>query len=91
MAEVVGADHAGLVDDHQVEMAEFEGTVLQAVQGFGDGVSGVAGAFAHRNVDGLPGRRKNQNLPVAAARHGGQWRDPTQNYPAGHYPPHREG
>ena len=50
----------------------FEGAVLQAVQGFGDGVAGVAGAFAHRDIDGLTGRRQDQNLPVAAARHGGQ-------------------
>ena len=78
LAQIVGADHAGLIDDHQVEMAEFEGTVLQAVQGFGDGVAGVAGAFAHRDIDGLAGRRQHQDLPgrrraaAASARIEGQ-------------------
>ena len=44
----------------------------QELEGFGDRQAVVSGAFAHRDVDGLPGGRQHQHCPpwrrCAAAR-----------------------
>ena len=68
--QIVGADHGGFVDHDQVEVAQCEGAVVQFMEGFGDGVAGVAGALADGDVDGGAGRGQHKNAGgVAAARH----------------------
>ena len=53
VAEIVGADHAGLIDHHQIQMGQLQVSSL-TIEGFGDGVAGVAGALADGDVDGFP-------------------------------------
>ncbi len=52
-----GADHGGLINHHQVQMPECEAAILERVEDFDDGVSRVAGAFAHGDVDRPPEAR----------------------------------
>ena len=45
--------------------------VAQQLEGFGDRVALVSGAFAHGDVDGLAGRRQHQHRAAVAAVRGG--------------------
>ena len=53
-----------------VVRAELQFVVAQQLQGFGDGQALVSGAFAHRDVDGLAGRRQHQHRAAVAAVRG---------------------
>lgn len=63
-AQIIGADHGGLVDHHQVEMPQGEGALVKFVEGYGDGVAGVAGTTTGRASTTLPVGAKTRTRPV---------------------------
>jgi hypothetical protein len=62
LLEIGGADHGRLVDHHECRAAELKAVVLNEVKCFGDGQPAVSGAFGHRLVDRLTGRRKHEHV-----------------------------
>ena len=71
-AQVLGADHAGLVDDDHGVGVEDLLAALEAAQQRVQGGPVVAGLFAHRDVDRTPGGSGHQNAFPGPVRGGAQ-------------------
>jgi hypothetical protein len=67
LAQVVGADHRGLINNDQRFRAELEFVVAQQLHGFSDRQSFVSSTFTDGDVDGLTSRGEQQYPATGAA------------------------